>query len=319
MAASLIIMLIDILIPTFNRSDDLQRNLRLLTNQIKSDNLQSVVRILISDNFSTDNTKEQVENFVSTSEASGIEIVYSRNNRNIGLESNVVRLLELATSDFVLWIGDDDYLADGYLDFLVKAVEQRPLLGCIIPGLASLYEDGTLKPGRVENYAQHVIEAGFDGVLQFSHLGHQMSGLLVRREGLLDEYLNRPDYRNPYLFIYFVSSRMLRYESIYAPKFPTRVTVFNAKDWGYNGIGLLDEVFKNYLALGNRLPIKNIEDLLLRFAVVHSYRLAFRPLKPVILSRQYHVLIKAGTGSLRFKLQLASFFAKEAVLSLAGR
>lgn len=144
MAASLIIMLIDILIPTYNRSDDLQRNLRLLTNQIKSDNLQSVVRILISDNFSTDNTKEQVENFVSTSEASGIEIVYSRNNRNIGLESNVVRLLELATSDFVLWIGDDDYLADGYLDFLVKAVEQRPLLGCIIPGLASLYEDGTL-------------------------------------------------------------------------------------------------------------------------------------------------------------------------------
>lgn len=319
MAVTCAVMLIDILIPTFNRCVDLLRNLRFLTKQIEKNCLHEKVRLVISDNFSTDGTQEQVLRFISATKDKDIAVIYSRNDRNLGLEKNVVRLLELASADFLLWIGDDDYLADGYLEFLLKSIEERPLLGCVIPGLASLHADGTVTKARIEEFWQRTIEPGFGGVLKFSHLAHQMSGLLVRRDGLLKEYAAKPEYRNPYLFIYFVASRMLRFESIYAPGFPTRVTVFNAKDWGYNSIGLLDEVFKNYLALHDYLTRDQIEKLLLHFAMMHSYRLAFRPLKPQALVRQYHAINRAADGGTRFRLRLAQLFAKEALLSLAGR
>lgn len=309
-------MLIDILIPTFNRSRDLLSNLRLLTQQIRSAHLQAAVRILVSDNCSSDDTQEQVAKFLATDEATGVEILYSRNPRNIGLESNVVKLLELATSDFVLWTGDDDYLADGYLEFLVNTIKERPLLGCVIPGLDSLHPDGTVRKGRIEDFEVQPIERGFGGVLKFSHLGHQMSGLLVRRTGLLEEYLAKAAYRNPYLFIFFVASRMLQYESFYAPKFSTRVTTFNAKDWGYNSVGLLDEVFKNYLALNDQLNKEQIEKVLLRFTVQHSYRLSFRPLNFATLWEQYWAVARAAGGGVRFRTRLAAFFAKETLRAL---
>lgn len=312
-------MLIDILIPTFNRSVDLLRNLRLLAGQIEGSHLQSLVRIFVSDNCSTDGTQQEVADFIATSRTSNVELVYSRNQENIGLEGNMVRLLELATADFVLWVGDDDYLADGYLPFLVKAIEERPSLGCVISGLASLHADGSVNVRRIESFEQKVVAAGFDAAFRLSHYGNQMSGLLFRRTGLLSDYLSKPHYRNPYLFIYFVASRLLRFESIYAPRYATKVTVYNPKAWGYNDVGLLDEVFKNYLALEDVLAKDQIEDLMLRFLLMHSHRLAFRPLAPRTLSRQYGKVCTASGGSLRFKRKAAVLFVKEALLSTVGR
>jgi glycosyltransferase involved in cell wall biosynthesis len=312
-------MLIDILIPTYNRSVDLIKNLQHLSTQIENAGLKNEVQILISDNCSPDSTQFDVADFIASEFSVEISIQYFRTPENIGLEGNAINVLSKATSEFVLWTGDDDYLAEGYLAYLVRLITERPSIGCVIPGLASLYADGSVVPARCEEFDEQFVERGFGGAWLYSHLAHQMSGLLLKRHGLLDSYLSNPGYRNPYLFIYFVANRMLSYDAIYAPCYRTQVTVFNQKDWGYNSVGLLDEVYKNYNAMTDRLSHREIYALSLRFTTVHSYRLAFRPYKFRVLIRQFEILTTLGGCGIEFKLRLGILFFKESLLCLAGK
>ena len=308
-------MLIDILIPTYQRASCIAKNLRHLHEQITKYGLEEKCRIIVSNNGSTDSTEAEIARFIATTDMPGL-VVHLQSDENVGLEKNVVKLALAATSDFVLWCGDDDYLADGYLPFVVASIQQRPGLGCVIPGLSSLHQNGDLIAGRVEDYETLVLEPGFESVHGYSHLGHQMSGLVLKRDNYIADYLAETACRNPYLFIYFVANRLLRHQGIYAPKYKTLVTVFNEKDWSYNGVGLLDEVFKSYRALHGTLSNKQIDDLFLRFVVVHSYRLAFRPLRPRVLLSQYQAMRRMPGVSKALKWRLGYLFVREFTASL---
>lgn len=306
-------MQIDILIPTYQRADSLLENLEHILRRMREEGVESHYRIIVSDNASTDHTERVVRALMGRIEGSGARISYQRNGENIGLEGNAVRVATLATSDFVLWCGDDDFIAEGYLRFLVDTIRARPFIGCVIPGLASLHRDGSVESSRNEDFDVRSFAPGFASVHELSHLAHQMSGLLFRREGLAEDYLARPEYRNPYLFIYFAANRLLRYETVYAPKFKTRVTVFNEKAWNYNSIGLLDQVFMNYLALRPACSEREVDELMLRFVLMHSYRLAFRPLRPATLARQLISVWKAGSSTLYFRRKMGLLFFREMV------
>ena len=54
-------MKLSILIPTYNRCNDLRKNLELLCKYIKDDQLESEVCICVSDNASTDDTEQKVK------------------------------------------------------------------------------------------------------------------------------------------------------------------------------------------------------------------------------------------------------------------
>lgn len=56
----------------------------------------------------------------------------------------------------------------------------------------------------------------------------------------------------------------------------TQVTVFNDKDWGYNDIGVLDEVFKSYLAFRKAISEDQVRDLLIRFSVIHFLSILYK-------------------------------------------
>lgn len=304
-------MRIDILIPTYQRADSLMQNLQHILCRLRVEQVEEHYRILVSDNASTDGTQERVLALIDDTNLQQERIAYYRNMENIGLEGNAVRVASLATSEFILWCGDDDFLADGYLRFLVESIAASPRLGCVIPGLAALHRDGSLERGRLEEFDVREFSAGYASVHAVSHLAHQMSGLLLKREQLLEEYLAQPEFRNPYLFIYFAANRLLSYDGIYAPKFATLITVFNEKAWAYNGIGLLDEVFKNYLALRRACGLPQVEELMLRFVLMHSYRLAFRPLRPRVLLNQLFALWKTGSQTLSFKGKMGLLFLRE--------
>jgi abequosyltransferase len=304
-------MPIDILIPTFQRADSLLENLEHMLLRMREEGVEEHFRIIISDNASTDGTEAAVRALMARANEQRALVSYHRNERNLGLECNAVVVAKLATSEFVLWCGDDDFFADGYLRFIVESIAAHPSLGCVIPGLALLRRDGSLEVGRNEDFEVRHFAAGYSSVHELSHLAHQMSGLLFRRAGLLEEYLARPECRNPYLFIYFASNRLLRHDALYAPKFKTRVTVFNERAWGYNSIGLLDEVFKNYAALRPSCTDREVDDLMLRFLVMHSYRLAFQPASVSKLAGQLVKIWKAGSRTLYFKRRVGIFFLRE--------
>lgn len=279
-------MLIDLLIPTYNRADCLMENLRQLIAQIAADGLASQVRILISDNASSDDTQQQVADFLQQ-KSQEIEVCYFRNQENIGLERNAVAIFSKATSEYVLWLGDDDYLPEGYLQYCVEKILSVHGLGCIIPGLGSLYKDGAFIPSRLMPFSEKQYAGGYTTIYEIGHWSHQMSGILLRRAQLLEEYLQLPAFRNVYLFMFFAMRSMVDAPAVFAPTYKVRVSVDNAKAWGYDNCGLLSEVYKSYAYLKAYLPEEQVEALMYDFTRRQTLRFGIDPQRPITSMRSF--------------------------------
>lgn len=305
---------LSILIPTYNRAQDLLINLNHLYNEINRDDLVNEVCIIISDNFSADNTRELVEHFIAKHQ--DLQIIYKCQNENIGLERNAVSVFEYASSPYVMFIGDDDLVGKGYLRFCIGQIQGNSYIGCVIPGIKSVNRSGEEKVGRVENYEFKIIEKGYDAVYYYSHMGHQMSGLVIKSGKVLHAYLSKPEYRNPYLFIYFTAYCLYNHRSIYAPMFKTAVQIDNEKDWGYNEIGLLDEVFKSYYYFIGEMADEQIANILIHFVRMHSYRLEIHARNPFVLLQKGYRLSTIGGHIKGFKRKLAILLVKEYFLKI---
>ncbi|WP_052594534.1 glycosyltransferase family 2 protein [Aureispira sp. CCB-QB1] len=307
-------MLIDILIPTYNRSEDLIYNLTLIQEELIQHQLLDKVKVIISDNCSPDNTQAATKEFLTQKNANFV-VDYYRTEENIGLEKNAVHVLSKASSDFVMFLGDDDYLDKGYLNYCVEKINRVENLGCIITGIVQI--DNNLKVighPRPTDFEEVVGDAGYESMLKYSHLGHQLSGLLLKRNNLLEEYLATKENRNIYLFIYFVTNRIEKYTVIYVPKFKTQVKILNAKDWDYNQLGLLDEVFKSYYPFITTQGEEKVKNLLIHFCRLHSYRFGIKKGQPNRLYQQYKKLLSIVPPLKNFAQELRTLLLKEYIL-----
>ena len=115
--------ILTIAIPTWNRARYLKGLIDQLVVQINTFKLEQSIEILISDNASDDNTRQVVDDFIKNSSY----IVYSRNEKNIGAKSNVLKSMEIASGEYVLLIGDDDRIRNNCLvDILKILIESKP-------------------------------------------------------------------------------------------------------------------------------------------------------------------------------------------------
>jgi glycosyltransferase involved in cell wall biosynthesis len=112
-------MLLTILIPTYNRVNDLLYNLRLLEPIIIKNNLKYKIAILISDNNSSDSTGQIVSEYLKTSE---LEIRLFNQTENIGLEKNALFCLAKATSEYIMYLSDDDYVREEYVCTVINTI-----------------------------------------------------------------------------------------------------------------------------------------------------------------------------------------------------
>ena len=106
---------VQILIPTYNRANYLHRAIGSCLSQSYG-NLQ----ILISDNASSDSTQSVCDSYAKSFPG---KIKYFRNDKNVGMTANWVRLLyEHSDSDYCLLLSDDDELIDcNYISKVVNA------------------------------------------------------------------------------------------------------------------------------------------------------------------------------------------------------
>jgi len=270
---------LQLLIPTYNRTEDLIFNLDLLASEIRENQAQKDVGIIISDNASPDQTQENVKNWVYKNQ--DIELIYFRQNENVGLEPNSVKVLELADAEFVMFIGDDDFLCRSYLKFCLEVLNSQKNIGCIIPKRMSIHP--SLKnnlPAIPEGGKDQFFTKGFEAMMQASVDGHQLTGILMKREGLLQDYLSSPENRTPYLFIYFTARSLFLYDSIKTSRFVTYISEGNAKDWSYDGEGLLSEVYKAFYPFQSKLGDQKVIDLIEKMTVLQYYRLGIVISKP---------------------------------------
>lgn len=110
--------LLTIAIPTYNRRDCLAQLLEILLPQLEG---ETRVELVVSDNASQDDTHAVVASFLRR----GLELRYSRNEKNLGADGNFIRCYELARGEYVWIFGDDDIILPGGLHYVLKCLETR--------------------------------------------------------------------------------------------------------------------------------------------------------------------------------------------------
>lgn len=242
--------ILTILIPTYNRCDFLKYNLELLERYLLTDKLQGRVKILVSDNSSEDNTLSVVRHII---EKSPINITLLSQKNNLGYTSNVLELLHHADTDWVMLLGDDDYLESWYIKDCLCNIINKPKLGCIVSNNQGIYPDRSLIWGDIrETYVDDsYYEAGYEACRQNAWRAHQVSGICFRRGNVYEEFI-RLKINNIYPQIFFVAYNALRYDVFYSAKLNVLVTDVpsDKKNWVYKGDFFVSEIFQNFKFLG---------------------------------------------------------------------
>lgn len=104
-----------IVIPTYNRQHFLKVAIAITLQQTFQD-----FEVIISDNCSTDNTREVVKSFKDK------RIRYFRNKKNIGAEPNYKKVMSYARGKYVFTMGDDDFiLFNNTLETIKKLLDEK--------------------------------------------------------------------------------------------------------------------------------------------------------------------------------------------------
>jgi glycosyltransferase involved in cell wall biosynthesis len=119
--------LVTIGIPTYNGGKRILRALKSVLNQDYRN-----LEIMISDNCSTDDTKDVVEGFCR----GRLEIKYIRQKTNIGQLPNYSFLIKNASGKYFMWLADDDALGEGvvlkYVEFMEAHREYSVTSGNVV-------------------------------------------------------------------------------------------------------------------------------------------------------------------------------------------
>ena len=108
-----------IAIPTYNRLEKLKICLKRLMEQKKIEQIE----IIVSDNASTDGTGEYMTELVKKAE----NIRYYRNTENVGPDKNFLNCFDKAVGEYVLLLGDDDFLLPMAVEHLLDTLEKKPV------------------------------------------------------------------------------------------------------------------------------------------------------------------------------------------------
>lgn len=262
--------IVEILIPTYNRKNYLLDNLKILLERVKEEKMENFFRVIVSDNCSEDGT---FEHLLAVTAFKYLNVQVFKQLENTGAEKNVLFLLSKSTTNFVMYLGDDDYIPSGYLTYVINKIRSDPRLGAIVPGFSSLYPDGTIEPARNASFYDKKFEPCLQSVMCISNYGHQMSGLVFRRDQLFQKYTDDAALRNMYPFIFFLAFNVLSWNSYYAPGYQVLVMQGNKKYWEYDRLGLLPDIFKNYCILFPKSAVSRIK-CCLAFTEFQPWRLS---------------------------------------------
>lgn len=114
---------LSICIPTWNRATYLKENIQAIINQIANIHSENDVEIVISDNASTDETREVVSGIVKQNPV--IRIIYHRNRTNIGPDANYIEVVKHAKGRYCWLLGSDDIIPGGSIGEILRQIESN--------------------------------------------------------------------------------------------------------------------------------------------------------------------------------------------------
>ena len=112
----------------------------------------------------------------------GEKVKYHENPQTLGYDGNLRRLVELATGDFVLFMGNDDLLAAGALSAIAAAVRERQDVGVVLRSYASFVESPEQAVQVFRYFSEdRVFPPGPDTVVTFFRRCVFISGMVFKR------------------------------------------------------------------------------------------------------------------------------------------
>ena len=172
--------LISVCIPAYNRASVLPALLDSILNQDFDD-----FDIVIAEDCSPERqviaakVSEYQQRFCA-------KVQYHENPQTLGYDGNLRRLVELATGDYVLFMGNDDLLASGALGAVAAAVRERQDVGVVLRSYSSFVSNPE-EPEQVFRYfdEDRVFPAGSDTVVTFFRRCVFISGMVFKRSSAL--------------------------------------------------------------------------------------------------------------------------------------
>ena len=105
---------LSICVPTYNRLPYLRKQIDYLIGERTPE-----VEIIVSDNSSSDGTQEYLK---SLDDNLGIRVLINEENK--GTEGNMYRCAKIASGEYIYFLGDDDYLITGFVNYALKLIKQ---------------------------------------------------------------------------------------------------------------------------------------------------------------------------------------------------
>ena len=128
-------MLVSIIIPTCNRSSQLNKTLFSLV-ELKTD--RSLFEIIVVDNGSTDNTKEIVDKYIERNGSTTIKYFY---DDIPGLLTGRHRGAKESKGEILTFIDDDVQVSSTWLDTIIKGMSTKPEIAFLTGPNLPLYEE----------------------------------------------------------------------------------------------------------------------------------------------------------------------------------
>jgi glycosyltransferase involved in cell wall biosynthesis len=116
--------IVDVLVPTYNRSGMLRRSLESIQTQTYSD-----IQVTIGDDCSDDDTRTVAQDFCATDG----RFHYLRNAPRLGIFGNTNALFTHVTAPYVHFMHDDDWLEPCFYERMIAELEESPEVGLAWP------------------------------------------------------------------------------------------------------------------------------------------------------------------------------------------
>ena len=140
-------MKFSVLLPTRNGGKYLESSIESVLSQDYQD-----MELIVFDNANTDNTAEVVNSFSNDK-----RLKYYRTERVVSVTDNWNNALKKSSGDYVLMMGDDDFLLPGYFDTLDKTITENDS-----PDGISYFGYSFIYPDAVDNSVGYYSDPHYD-------------------------------------------------------------------------------------------------------------------------------------------------------------
>ncbi|MBC8489711.1 MAG: glycosyltransferase family 2 protein, partial [Bacteroidetes bacterium] len=181
-----------LIIPTLNRPDTLFANINSLVSNFNKIKPKILIQILISENNSVSNRKIDksklrllLEKNVKTKT---IHFVFIKRIKRLSIGRHMNVLSSSVNCNWIMWLGDDDLLTPTYLKFVIGVIESGNLnIQSVFPGSSGITEKEYFHLAKSNENIQRNINIkcynyNSKNLEYVIHRGHQLSGLLYRKE-----------------------------------------------------------------------------------------------------------------------------------------